>query len=310
MTSSKLPGNARLSRPNYVLLAPSGWSDYTLLDSGEGAKLERFGRYCFVRPEPQAIWARALPAKDWEAADGIFSGEERDDGGGGRWQFKHSLADRWMMHYKDIHFWARATSFRHLGVFPEQASQWDWMSELIARAGRPTRVLNLFGYTGIATLAAASAGAQVTHVDASKQIMAWARENQALSGLEDRPVRWIIDDALKFVQREGRRQARYDGLIIDPPKFGRGPKGEVWKLYESLPSLLSACRSLLSERPLFTILTAYAIRTSALSLHYALEEMFAGYHGALATGEMVNIEQSAGRMLSTAIFSRWEASGI
>lgn len=310
MTSGRLPGSTRLSHPNYMLLAPSGWSDYALLDSGGGAKLERFGRYCFVRPEPQAIWSRALPAKDWEAADGIFSGEERDDGGGGRWQFKHPLADRWMMHYKDIHFWARATSFRHLGVFPEQASQWDWMSELIERAGRPTRVLNLFGYTGIATLAAARAGAQVTHVDASKQIMAWARENQALSSLEDRPIRWIIDDALKFVQREGRRQVRYDGLIIDPPKFGRGPKGEVWKLYESLPSLLSACRSLLSKRPLFTILTAYAIRTSALSLHYALEEMFAGHHGTLATGEMVNIEQSAGRMLSTAIFSRWEASGI
>jgi 23S rRNA (cytosine1962-C5)-methyltransferase len=310
MTSSRLPGNARLSHPDYTLLAPSGWSDYALLDSGGGAKLERFGRYCFVRPEPQAIWSRALPVKDWEAADGIFSGEEREDGGGGRWQFKQPLAERWMMHYKDIRFWARATSFRHLGVFPEQASQWEWMSSLIARAGRPARVLNLFGYTGIATLVAARAGAQVTHVDASKQIMAWARENQALSGLETSPIRWIIDDALKFVQREGRRQVHYDGLIIDPPKFGRGPKGEVWKLYDSLPALLSACRSLLSERPLFTVLTAYAIRTSALSLHYALEEMFAGFHGSLASGEMVNVEQSAGRMLSTAIFSRWEAAGV
>ena len=312
MTGRRTPlteGKARASHPAYTLLAPSGWTDYALLDSGGGAKLERFGRYTFVRPEPQAIWSRALREKDWEAADGVFTGgDESEDGGSGRWQFRHPLEDRWVMRYKDIHFWVRATSFRHLGVFPEQASQWDWMRERIAQAGRPVRVLNLFGYTGIATLVAARAGAQVTHVDASKQIMAWARENQALSGLEDRPVRWLIDDALKFVQREARRQARYDGLVIDPPKFGRGPKGEVWKLYESLPALLSACRSLLSTHPLFAVLTAYAIRTSALSLHYALEEMFAGYQGALTTGEMVNVEQSAGRMLSTAIFSRWEAS--
>jgi 23S rRNA (cytosine1962-C5)-methyltransferase len=292
-----------------MLLASSDWTDYALLDSGAGAKLERFGRYRFVRPEPQAIWSRTLSAQEWEGADGVFTGEEAEDGGGGRWQFRRQPEERWMMRYKDIRFWARTTSFRHLGVFPEQAGQWDWMNELIAQARRPIRVLNLFGYTGIATLVAARAGAQVTHVDASKQIVAWARENQELSGLGDRPVRWIIDDALKFARREVRRQARYDGLIIDPPKFGRGPKGEVWKLYESLPLLLSACRSLLSERPLFTILTAYAIRTSALSLYYALDEMFAGYHGALSSGEMVNIDQSAGRMLSTAIFARWEAPG-
>jgi 23S rRNA (cytosine1962-C5)-methyltransferase len=309
MTSSHVSGNVRSPRPTpgYTLLAPSGWSDYALLDSGAGAKLERFGRYSFVRPEPQAIWSRALRSNAWEAADGVFAGEEGEEGAAGRWQFKHPLEDRWMMRYKDIRFWARATSFRHLGVFPEQATQWDWISSLVAQAGRPIRVLNLFGYTGIATLVAARAGAQVTHVDASKQILTWARENQALSGLEDRPVRWIIDDAPKFVQREVRRQARYDGLIIDPPKFGRGPKGEVWKLYGSLPTLLAACRSLLSERPLFTVLTAYAERISALSLHYALEEMVAGYHGTLTTGEMLNVEQSAGRMLSTAIFSRWEA---
>lgn len=309
MTDRHIQSAPRDLHPVYSLLAPSGWSDYALLDSGGGAKLERFGRYSFVRPEPQAFWSRALPAKAWETADGIFAGgDDGDDGGSGRWQFKRTLEERWMMRYKDIRFWARATSFRHLGVFPEQAVQWDWMSELIERAGRPIRVLNLFGYTALATLMAARAGAQVTHVDASKQILTWARENQELSGLQDRPVRWIIDDALKFVQREGRRQSRYDGLIIDPPKFGRGPKGEVWKLYESLPALLSACRAVLSERPLFTVLTAYAIRTSALSLHYALDEMFAGYHGTLTSGEMVNVEQSAGRMLSTAIFSRWEAS--
>jgi 23S rRNA (cytosine1962-C5)-methyltransferase len=302
--------NARVSHPTYTLLiTPADWADYALLDTGAGAKLERFGKYRFVRPEPQAVWSRALEPMEWEAADGVFiGGEEGEDGAGGRWHFKRSLEERWIMRYKDIRFWVRATSFRHLGVFPEQASQWDWMSNLIAQAGRPIRVLNLFGYTGLATLAVARAGAQVTQVDASKPTWYWARDNQALSGLEDRPVRWIIDDALKFVQREVRRQARYDGLIIDPPKSGRGPKGEVWKLYESLPALLAACRLLLSEHPLFTVLTAYAERNSALSLHYALEEMFAGYNGALTTGEMVKVEQSAGRLLSTAIFSRWEAS--
>lgn len=291
-----------------MLLSASGWKDYALLDSGEGAKLERFGRYRFSRPEPQAMWSRALPEKAWAEADGVFMGEEGEDGG--RWQFKGKLDERWVMSYQRLRFWVRATSFRHLGVFPEQASQWDWIAERIAqadRAGRPARVLNLFGYTGVASLVAAAAGAQVTHVDASKQTIAWARENAALCGLEDRPVRWILDDALKFVQREVRRQAHYDGFIIDPPKFGRGPKGEIWKLYESLPLLLQACRALLSERPLFAVLTAYAIRSSALSLHYALEEMLTGHDGSITTGEMVNVEQSAGRLLSTAIFSRWGA---
>jgi 23S rRNA (cytosine1962-C5)-methyltransferase len=300
----RIPGKTHA--PELVLISPSGWNDYALLDTGEGAKLERFGPYTFVRPEPQAMWSRALPQRQWEEADGIFSGAEDDEGG--RWRFQHPIEQYWKMRYANIRFWARATSFRHLGVFPEQASQWDWISERITQAKRPVRVLNLFGYTGIATLVAASAGAQVTHVDASKQVIAWARENQMLSGLEDRPVRWILDDALKFVQREARRQSLYDGLIIDPPKFGRGPKGEVWKLFESLPTLLQACRAVLSKQPLFTVLTAYAIRTSALSLHYTLEEMFSGYGGAITSGEMVNVEQSAGHMLSTAIFSRWSST--
>ncbi len=305
MTVGEPGGKARVAVPAFELLAPAGWKEYALLDTGEGSRLERFGKYTFVRPEPQATWSRALSQREWEAADGVFQGEDNEDGG--RWQFKRPIEDRWIMRYDNLRFWVRATSFRHLGAFPEQASQWEWMQSLIQNAGRPVRVLNLFGYTGLATLVAASAGAHVTHVDASKQSIAWARENQALSQLEDRPVRWIIDDALKFAQREERRQAHYDGLIIDPPKFGRGPKGEIWKLYESLPMLLDACRSLLSEHPLFTVLTAYAIRTSALSLYYTLEEMFKGFGGALSCGEMGNIEQSAGRFLSAAIFARWEA---
>lgn len=293
------------SRPKLVLLSPSDWADYALMDSGAGAKLERFGPYSFIRPEPQALWSPALPPEQWNAADALFQGGDGEEGG--KWQFQRAIEPRWTMHYKNIAFWSQATSFRHLGVFPEQASQWDWISDMIKRANRPLRVLNLFGYTGLASLMAAEAGAHVTHVDASKQVIGWARENQSLSRLEDRPIRWIMDDALKFVQREVRRQAAYDGLIIDPPKFGRGPKGEIWKLYESLPVLLKMCRSLLSKRPVFTVITAYAIRISALSLHYALEEMFADYDGSTMSGEMGLTEQGTGRFLSTAIFARWSA---
>lgn len=287
-----------------LLLAPD-WKDYELLDSGGGLKLERFGRYTFVRPEPQAMWRPALPEKSWQAADAVFQGAGEEEGG--RWQFRRQLEPRWIMTYKHLRFWVEPTTFRHLGVFPEHAGHWDWMAERIQGAGRPVRVLNLFGYTGLATLAAASAGASVTHVDASKKVVAWARENQALSGLSDRPVRWIVDDALKFVQREVRRGARYDGLLIDPPKFGRGPKGEIWKIYDSLPELLSACSQVLSPEPLFVILTVYAIRASALSLHYTLQEAIGAYGGSLTSGEMGLVERSARRVLSTAIFVRWAA---
>jgi len=291
--------------PRLTVLVTPGWDDYQLLDSGAGAKLERFGPYTFARPEPQALWQPALPEKAWAGADAVFQGASSDEQEGGRWQFRHAIDERWPMRYKHLRFWAQATPFRHLGVFPEQASHWDWMSEQIAAAHRPVRVLNLFGYTGLSTLAAASAGASVTHVDASKKTIAWARENQALSGLSDKPIRWLIDDAMKFVQREARRKASYDGLILDPPKFGRGPKGEIWKLHESLPALLSACRAIMSDSPLFIILTAYAIRASALSLYYALEAMMSGYDGSVTVGEMGLVEQSANRVLSTAIFARW-----
>ncbi len=231
--------------PHINLLVPARWADYALLDSGAGAKLERFGPYRFVRPESGAIWPRTLPEREWAAADGVFA--TADEEGAGRWEFRRPVDARWVMRYGELRFWVQPTAFRHLGVFPEQASQWDWMIGLIRGARRPIKVLNLFGYTGLATLAAAAAGASVTHVDASQKAMAWARENQTLSGLADRPIRWLVDDALKFVRREVRREARYDGLIIDPPKFGRGPKGELWKLEESLPELLDACRSLLER---------------------------------------------------------------
>src|SRR5206468_581681 len=223
-----------------TLLAPTDWTDYELLDSGRGAKLERFGRYTFVRPEPEALWHPALPEERWHAADGVF--QPKAEGDNGRWKFNRPIEPRWPMSYRGLKFWVQPTPFRHLGVFPEHASQWVWADELIRARGGNVNVLNLFGYTGVFSLACAAAGARVTHVDASKKTMAWARENQALSGMERLPIRWIVDDALKFVQREARRGVRYDGFILDPPKYGRGPNGEVWRVEESLPSLLDVCR--------------------------------------------------------------------
>jgi len=212
------------------------------------------------------------------------------------------------MAYKNLKFWSQISSSRHLGVFPEQAAQWDWIQDQVSSARYPANVLNLFGYTGLASLAAAQAGARVTHVDASKKVVTWAHDNQVASGLEERPIRWIVDDAIKFVQREVRRQAKYDGLILDPPKFGRGPKGEVWEFYKLLPSLLQECRQLLSPHPLFIVLTAYAIQASALTIYYALQETVAGLGGTLTAGELVTVERSAGRCVSNAIYTRWKAS--
>jgi 23S rRNA (cytosine1962-C5)-methyltransferase len=291
--------------PKLELLQSPDWADYELLDSGAGARLERFGPYTFHRPEHQAVWQPALPPSRWEEAHATFepTGEES----GGRWQFHQPVNPSWVMQYKDLRFQSQVTTSRHLGVFPEQAANWDWIEARIRSGGRPVRVLNLFGYTGLATLAAARAGASVTHVDASKKAITWARHNQELSGLGSRPIRWLVDDVYKFVLREARRGSIYEGLILDPPKFGRGPEGQVWEFFESLPNLLQTCRSLLASRPLFIILTAYAIRASALSIHYAVQEMVAGLGGSLTTGELVLTERSAGRLLSMAIFTRWSS---
>ena len=293
------------STPQLDLLTSPEWVDYELLDSGGGAKLERYGAYTFVRPEHQAIWQPALPPDQWQAAHAEFqaTGEES----GGRWRFNQPVEPSWNMQYKSLKFLAQASASRHLGVFPEQAAHWDWLGELVRAAGRPVNVLNLFGYTGLATLAAAQAGARVTHVDASKKAITWARQNQMLSGLGERPIRWLVDDVEKFVKRELRRGSQYDGLVLDPPKFGRGPEGQVWEFFEALPDLLQDCRRLLNRQPLFVVVTAYAIRASALSLYYALGEMVAGFEGRLAAGELALVERSAGRLLSTAIFARWQA---
>ncbi len=293
------------------------WQDYELVDSGEGAKLERFGPYTLVRPEVQAMWRRALPAPAWQRADAVFrpTGEES----GGHWDQKRRLPPRWEMAFPldlagaplaqaaapKIRFWAMTTSGRHLGVFPEAASHWEFLARSINRRGRTARVLNLFGYTGLASLAAAAVGAEVTHVDASRKSVTWARQNQELSGLADRPIRWIVEDAFKFVKREVRRGARYDGILIDPPKFGRGPKGEVWEVYRSLPDLMRACSDLLTADPLFIILTVYAVKASGIHVGQLLAEMMSSFHGACESGELVTREGSAGRLLSQAVFARW-----
>ncbi len=294
------------SIPTLELLASTDWKEYELIDSGNGAKLEQFGPYRFVRPEHQAIWKPAFAETQWKQAQAIFqpTGEES----GGRWKFKEEIQDSWVLQYKALRFKAQASPSRHIGVFPEQAVHWDWISQKIRSAGRPVRVLNLFGYTGLATLAAAQAGGQVTHVDASKKAIDWARTNQALSGLENKPIRWLVDDVEKFVRREVRRGSKYEGILLDPPKFGRGPAGQVWEFFQAMPELLQNCRSLLSEQPIFVVLTAYAIRASALCIYYALQEALNGLDGELTAGELVVNETSARRILSMAIFARWSAT--
>jgi 23S rRNA (cytosine1962-C5)-methyltransferase len=311
----------------FTLLESMNWRDYELLDSGEGLKLERFGPYLFVRPEVQAMWKRSLPEKEWAKANATFQPTSEESGG--HWVFDKLVPDRWEMKYhlnsnpglvsdktgEQLRFWAMTTQGRHLGIFPEVAAHWDFMTKAIQKSNpRPDlsqrgslKVLNLFGYTGLASLAAAAAGAQVTHVDASKKSLGWARENQALSRLEDKPIRWILDDAVKFTERESRRGVSYDGIILDPPKFGRGPKGEVWEVYKSLPQLLHDCRAILSDKPLFVIVTVYAVKASALHVGQVLEEMVVKFKGRLEYGELVTREKSAGRLLSQAVFARWQS---
>ncbi len=291
--------------PTIQVLTSPNWKDYELLDSGGGQKLERYGAYRFIRPEPEAIWAPALPDKEWKAAGARFLPSPEENGG--HWQLLAPIPERWQMQYKDLRFWASLSASRHVGLFPEQACQWDWLGEQIRPLKRPVSVLNLFGYTGLASLAAAAAGARVTHLDASRKVVSWARENQQLGKIPDTSIRWIVDDALKFVQREVRRGSTYDGIILDPPKFGRGPKGEVWEFYKLLPNLLQTCSQLLGQRPLFLLITAYAVKASSLTLHYALEEIFRSHGGTIQAGEVALQEQSAGRLVSMAIFARWSA---
>ncbi|WP_279482741.1 class I SAM-dependent methyltransferase [Aureimonas sp. SK2] len=304
------PQGARPAFSTPVILEVEPGTDYALVDSGDGEKLERYGPLVIRRPENQAIWPRRLAPGRWDGADAIFTGDT-DEEGTGRWRFPaEPLGETWPMREDGLAYLGRFTSFRHVGVFPEQTVHWRFMTETIererARSGRPVRVLNLFGYTGLASLLAARAGAEVTHVDASKRAIGWARENAELAGLSDRPVRWICEDAVRYAEREARRGSSYDIILLDPPKFGRGPKGEVWQLFEDLPHLLVLMRRLLSDRPLALVLTAYSIRSSFYSLSALMGEAMRGLGGRVESGELVIREEGKdARHLSTSLFSRW-----
>lgn len=284
-----------------------GWSDYALIDSGGGRKLERYGRFRVVRPEPQCLWAPRLSAAEWDGADAVF--DPSDDEDAGRWKLKGQPPDVWPLAWGKVRFKGRFTSFRHLAFFPEQAANWAWLEEAVASAGGQPKVLNLFGYTGVASLVMAAAGAAVTHVDASKRAVGWARENADLSGLADRPIRWITEDARKYVAREARRGSKYEGIILDPPKYGRGPAGEVWRLFEDLPGFAGLCAELLSENAKFLVLNAYAERISGAALSGLLAEKLAGRGGRIEWGELALVQEDGAREIGMSFFARWQASG-
>jgi 23S rRNA (cytosine1962-C5)-methyltransferase len=293
--------------PQFETLSPA-WNDYELLDSGSGRKLERFGEITLVRPEPQAEWSPSLPQKSWDAAHATFVLEPRSKNG--QWKFAQPVSPRWPMRRNNLSFWVEPTPSGHLGVFPDQASHWDWLAAILQSAPAPPKVLSLFGYTGLATLACVAAGAHVTHVDASRKAIKWARENQSLSQLTYRPIRWLVDDAQSFVARELRRGRTYDGLILDPPRFGRGPKGELWKVEDSLPALLRQCRKLLSPSPLFVLLNTYTTvltrgqtTAEAAQLHSYLQEMLRDHRAAITSGELC-LADSAHRQISNSVFAR------
>lgn len=278
-------------------LVAEPWEDWALIDCGNGQKLERYGPVTVARPEPQAMWARAHD--DWNPDATFVPGS--DEEGGGRWVQHRPVPRQWDLSRGPVRFNASLTPFRHLGFFPDMAPQWDWMRSRAADA----EVLNLFGYTGVGTLILSEAGARMVHVDASRKSVEQGKENAALSGLSDRPIRWLVDDAGKFTAREVRRGRRYDGILLDPPKFGRGPTGEVWRLEENLGPLLADCRKLLDEDSRFLVLTVYAVRMSALAIGELVKQMFAGLGGSVEMGEMAVREESRGLLLPTAIFARW-----
>ncbi|MCM2339371.1 MAG: class I SAM-dependent methyltransferase [Burkholderiales bacterium] len=313
--------------------ASLGGFDYEMIDTGDGEKLERFGSHVFIRPYEDAVWNKTLNNKEWEKADGKFWSSKVGAKAG--WKMKNKIASRWEMEYKGIKFLVSPTPFRHMGFFPEQASHWDFIEEKITkRINSPLeeyplggggnastlsrkratpqegnlkpKFLNLFGYTGIASLFALRAGAEVTHIDASKQTLEWVKENQKLNNFENMPMRIILDDAIKFIEREEKRGNKYDAVIMDPPKFGRGPKGEIWKIEKDLPKLLSQVRKILSDKPLFVILNSYAIDASSLSLGYALEEAMKGLGGEVTSGELCLFEKSNGRNISLSNTAIWE----
>lgn len=291
------------------VIATPGFADYALLDSGAGRKLERYGKFVVDRPEPQAMWQQRLEPSAWLRSHAQFKAAGDDEEGeGGRWRSDKPLPESWPVQVLGATVLCRLTSFRHLGLFPEQVPHWQWMLERVAKVqGEVPRVLNLFAYTGAASLIAAKAGAEVTHLDASRKAITWAKQNQAASKLGEAPVRWILDDARKFVTREVRRKRTYHVILVDPPKFGRGPDNEVWDVFRDLAPLLRDCAELLAPKHAALVLTTYAIRASALAMHALMREALAGRPGALESGELAVVEESAGRLLPTSLYSRWVA---
>ncbi|MDB5438554.1 MAG: SAM-dependent methyltransferase [Caulobacteraceae bacterium] len=286
-----------------TVLSAAPWPDYSLIDSGEGRKLEAYGRVKVIRPEPQCLWRSRRDPGEWALADAAFEPTDEDEAG--RWRFGRPVPDAWPMAWRDVKFNARLTAFRHLGVFVEQAANWEWLDARIRAAGRPMKVLNLFGYTGVASLVCAAAGASVTHVDASKKAVGWARENAALSGIDT--VRWIVEDARAFLKREARRGSFYDGVILDPPKYGRGPEGEVFKLMDDLPELIGLCAALLGDQADFLLLNAYAERLSGLALSGLLAEAVGARGGQIDWGELALMEMAGDRGVGVSFFARWSA---
>jgi 23S rRNA (cytosine1962-C5)-methyltransferase len=284
-------------------LITKGEKDYELIDSGGEEKLERYGDVVLSRPDPQALWQKRLQEGEWAKAVGRYVRAGRE----GEWLTKSGFPKEWEIEFGGLHFLIRPTSFKHTGLFPEQLFNWQWVSELIQKAGRPISVLNLFGYTGGATLAAAKAGAEVCHVDASKTAVAWARENAEKSGLAEKTIRWITEDVLLFVKREIKRGKKYDAIVMDPPAFGHGPSDELWKIEKDLLPLLELCKELLSEKPLFVLINGYAAGYSSFAFAYNLEAFKQKWGGNIEHGELTIAESEGKRLLPCGIFARWSA---
>lgn len=280
-----------------------GWKDYEVIDTSNGEKLERWGDYVLLRPDPQVIWDTPKKDKKWKQLNGHY---HRSTKGGGEWEF-FNLPEQWEIHYKELTFHLKPFSFKHTGLFPEQATNWDWFSDKIRKANRPVNVLNLFAYTGGATCAAANAGASVTHVDASKGMVTWAKENAVSSGLEEAPIRWIVDDCVKFVEREIRRGRKYDGIIMDPPSYGRGPKGEIWKIEEKIYPFIELCSQLLSDDPLFFLVNSYTTGLQPAVLSYMLNTALVKNYGGKVNAEEIGLPVSSnGLVLPCGASGRWE----
>jgi 23S rRNA (cytosine1962-C5)-methyltransferase len=327
----------------YIISKIFATSDYELLDSGEGEKLERYASVVVSRPDPQALWEKKLPKHEWEKAQAIFSRDSKNTG----WKFKGKISERWQIEFGGLKFWIKPTSFKHTGIFPEQLANWEWMQKIIHdchsersvaksknpleynvqaipprltessgralaatlgrndKVRRPVHILNLFGYTGGATLAVAAAGTEVCHVDGSKVAINWAKENAEISGLKNKPIRWILDDAVKFVKREIKRGRKYDGIIMDPPAFGHGPTGEMWKIEEDFLPFLKLCFEILSDKPLFFLINGYASGYSAIAYKNNLEYLVEKFGGNIEMGELTIEESKSQRLLPAGIFARW-----